>query len=263
VSSFRDAGLLLAKGVVPVAAIDEVGKFLNAASETSIAWASELLARRADEPLIEAIARKERSGTLGELPKEALDILAGQLSLKDRLSPVLLQIPKAASLQKLLREMLGSTELFMHMPPMARFVPPGHISAAVPPHQDIAYNKHMTDFITCWIPLTEIDDRCGGVGIFEGTNVPIELERGAGNDFWLGEVGMGGRIPQNISMEPGDALLFTKWTVHTSMPNLSNRTRFSIDLRFFGAHDQSSKHYLDLQRLIVVPPRAKDDRVSF
>jgi ectoine hydroxylase-related dioxygenase (phytanoyl-CoA dioxygenase family) len=55
-------------------------------------------------------------------------------------------------------------------------------------------------------------------------------------------------------MAPGDALIFNPYVVHGSMPNLSNRIRFSIDCRFFGGDARTSKHYLDMTTWSVVAP---------
>ena len=57
----------------------------------------------------------------------------------------------------------------MHMPPTARFILPGNSAAAVPPHQDVSYNHHLTDFITAWVPFHPIDEESGGVAVFSGS----------------------------------------------------------------------------------------------
>jgi ectoine hydroxylase-related dioxygenase (phytanoyl-CoA dioxygenase family) len=110
----------------------------------------------------------------------------------------------------------------------------------------------MTAFVTLWVPLVETDEECGGVGVYEGTG--RSPEHSVGQDrFWLQPVAAEGR-PVHHAMSRGDALLLNRWIVHQSMPNRSARTRLSIDFRFFGEHDSSTKHYLDLQRRVVVPP---------
>jgi ectoine hydroxylase-related dioxygenase (phytanoyl-CoA dioxygenase family) len=55
-------------------------------------------------------------------------------------------------------------------------------------------------------------------------------------------------------MRPGDVLALNPMVIHRSMPNRSERTRFSIDFRFFGDADTSAKHFLDLRTWQVVAP---------
>ena len=49
---------------------------------------------------------------------------------------------------------------YVHYPPMIRFKLADAPSSIVPVHQDIAYNRHLSDFITVWVPLVDIDDEC-------------------------------------------------------------------------------------------------------
>lgn len=55
-------------------------------------------------------------------------------------------------------------------------------------------------------------------------------------------------------MKAGGLLALNKWIVHASMANKSKRIRYSIDHRFFGSKDSSSKHYLDLQNGKLISP---------
>lgn len=258
VAGFAARGYSVERGVIPLNVIEDVLWFVRSHAERASTEVSALIGRRDGEPLIAAIRRAEAEGRIESLPKEVRDILSGHLPLSARLSQDLWKIPAAELLREVLRQAVGSEEIYMHMPPMARFVPPDHMSAAVPPHQDIAYNRHMTDFITCWIPLVEIDEACGGVGVYEGTNREVELAPGEGDVFWIGPVQVDEKNLKPLCMKPGDVLVFNKWLVHKSMPNRSERTRYSLDLRFFGRQSTSSKHYLDLQTWSVVAPAADE-----
>jgi hypothetical protein len=259
--TFIEAGYILARDVIPLPVVDETRQYLQEAAATSIALAKKLLGATEEEALNEAILRANDDGLLASLPKQTLDLLSGHLPTQTRLSERLWAIARAPRLRELLYAVLGTRELCMHMPPMARFVPPGHSTAAVPAHQDIAYNRHMSDFVTCWVPLVEIDDACGGVTIYEGSNEPVELKSHPGNIFWAGGLDVEKYDARNIYMKPGDVLVFNKWLVHCSMPNLSERIRYSMDLRFFGKQDHSSKHFLDMQRWIVIAPTDGDANV--
>ncbi len=189
-----------------------------------------------------------------KVPKEQRMVMSGHFPLETRLSRTLWQIPRLAAVRALLEQIFQHTELYMHMPPTARFVVPGNQHAAVPAHQDVSYNKHMSDFVTLWVPLTRIDDQCGGVAVFPGSGQPVERLENFDQKFWLRGVTTEGLPRVHCTMEVGDALLLNKWIVHESVANISSRIRYSIDHRFFSGRDLSSKHLLDMQQWRVIEP---------
>lgn len=143
----------------------------------------------------------------------------------------------------------------MHMPPTARFVLPGNTQAAVPPHQDISYNRHMSNFVTVWVPLIEITEKCGGVIVFPGNNVEEVSQTGnTGSSFWQDAVPTNEMESVHCLMKEGSILALNKYTIHKSATNLSHDIRISIDFRFFGKGDSSAKHFLDLKTLKVCGP---------
>lgn len=191
--------------------------------------------------------------TLDQVPADIRNTLFGHFPLQTRLSEKLWPVADAPALRDVLEFYFDSTQLRMHMPPAARYVPPDYPYAAVPAHQDAAYNRHMTDFLAVWVPLVAIDSDCGGVGIYEGTgNAPVLEPRPSPVPYWLGAVPTDGLTLLQHDMKPGDALIFNPFVIHASMPNRSARTRYSIDYRFFSG--PSTKHYLDLQTRAVIPP---------
>lgn len=175
----------------------------------------------------------------------------GQYPLETRLSERLWDIPLEPRLQAIVRDALGSADLYMHMPPMARRIDPGNSLAAVPAHQDIAYNKHLPPFVTVWVPLVEIDEACGGVSVFEGRRGAQSVARGPD---WLEALPTDGlTLHRSPPMQTGDVLIFDPLTVHQSEPNTSDHPRLSVDYRFF-AEPRSTKHFLDLQSWRLAPP---------
>src|SRR5690606_32029103 len=144
-------------------------------------------------------------------------------------------------------------EARLHLPPTARFILPQNVHAAVPPHQDISYNKHVEDFFVLWIPYCKIDDHCGGVIVHKGTGQLPEQLQNFDRKFWLQVVPDLGYEKIHCTMYVGDALLLNKWVVHESAGNTSDRIRYSSDFRFFCG--PSSKHYLDLKDWTVVAPK--------
>ena len=135
---------------------------------------------------------------------------------------------------------------------------PRNLKAAVPAHQDVTYNKHLGPFCVVWVPLVDIDEACGGMAVYPRTQGRGELFAGetvAPADGWIPGIDVA-RFERVVlqPLAPGDVVVMGNETVHESMPNKSDRTRLSIDFRFFGDNSHSSKHYLDLaQRRVIAP----------
>lgn len=177
----------------------------------------------------------------------------GHFSLETRLSETLHALPRDASLRAALESVFGMDALYMHMPPTARFVVPGNLDAAVPPHQDRPYNEHLPEFLTVWVPLVEIDEQCGGVAVYPGSQ-DAAVDTGERTNVWYDAVPTDGYTPVHCApMSPGDVLIMLPATIHKSMPNLSQTTRISVDMRFFGT-PVSGKHFLDMQSWKVREP---------
>lgn len=199
------------------------------------------------------LVRKINNGvSTGNLPSgnKKLDLmLSGHFPLDVRLSSVLWEIARCKSFTNLLNDIFPGESLRMHMPPAARFVLPGNSIAGVPTHQDLSYNKHMSDFVTIWVPFCEIDQNCGGVAVDKsGPKNELHAKQ---HGFWLEELRSNDGFEHCIVPLKG-ALILSPYLLHRSMPNISNRTRISIDYRFFGSSSKSAKHYLDLDKFEVL-----------
>lgn len=229
VGFYRENGYQVVRGLLDPAVVRDIGAFLRTEMKGA-----------------------ERSALD---PREASMLATGHFPLQTRLSPRLWEIPRQPSLQTMLRDVLDSDGLFMHMPPTARLIKPGNERAAVPAHQDVSYNRHMSDFVTVWVPCVDIDEAMGGVAVFEGSqNLPEQLDTLEGGD-WLKPVSSEGyRRVECRPMRVGDVLLLNRWIVHESIPNRSDSTRISIDMRFFGGNAISTKHHLDMRSWTVRAP---------
>ena len=255
---FRDEGVIVVKQALPAAVCRATRDYLAAALDE----AADVFARHGltvDAPDCgSAVARLLDDPAA--VPPEDRHVLLGHFPLPVRLNEALWQIPLALAEQPLLHALLGATKLFVHMPPTARFVLPGNLKAAVPPHQDVSYNKHLGPFCVVWVPLVEIDRACGGMAVYPRTQGRGELFAGdavAPADGWIPGVEVSGLHRVELyPLAPGDVVIMGNETVHESMPNLSPRTRLSVDFRFFGDNSRSSKHYLDLAERRVVAPAA-------
>ena len=257
-SQFHADGYQVFKNVIPQDVIISCRNFLSNKIVETLGPAKAEINCCSDNDLIEYIKRISDGNdelSLEQLSKATRDALTGHFSLDIRLSPILLDVAYSDGLLNILRNIFDSHNIYMHMPPTSRYVLPGNIYAGVPPHQDISYNKHLSDFVTIWVPFVDIDDECGGVTIFQGSGCAREfiVEQSA-TKFWLDGVPTDGFKAFKCNMKPGDILALNKFIIHGSSPNNSNRTRISTDFRFFGVGANSSKHYLDMVSKVLVEP---------
>jgi len=246
---FNQQGYQLFENILPLNIIEEIRNLLIKDAEVSLDFAKQEINCSDDRNLISYIEKiKQDSVGVSNLTKKTRDALSGHISLETRLNPILRKIPYYPIIQEILKSILKSDVLYMHMPPTARFILPRNIHAGVPPHQDVAYNKHMSDFITMWVPLVEINEECGGVIMYEGSGfiseraVPQKI-----NEFWHQGISTDGYKARHCIMNPGSVLILNQWIIHASKLNNSNHVRYSIDYRFFGETTKSQKHYLDMQ----------------
>jgi hypothetical protein len=256
---FREEGLVAILGALPDSVIRPVTEYLaKALDEISDLFAQYGIALRNQDAGTKVERLLDSDGT--SIPPEHRHILLGHFPLPVRLNEMLWKIPLHLADQPFLYEILSARKLCTHMPPTARFVLPENIKAAVPAHQDVSYNKHLGAFCVVWVPLVEIDSKCGGMALFPRTQDRGELFRGkpvAAADGWIPAVDTSDfeRIEMQ-PLSPGDIVVMGDKTVHESMPNRSDRLRLSIDYRFFAGDSGSTKHYLDLTQHRVVAPNS-------
>ncbi|AMV25614.1 1-deoxypentalenic acid 11-beta-hydroxylase [Gemmata sp. SH-PL17] len=254
-SCFREHGYQVFRGVFTPGEVAGVRAHLTGAMRVMLDELHRTFGT-ADEAGLCAAIDAATGARFEHLDQNLRNMMSGHFPLSARLDPEMWAVPRAAGLRRVLETVLGDERLFMHMPPTSRFVLAGNRHAGVPAHQDVSYNPHMTDFVTVWVPFTVIDERCGGVMVYEQTNRPLELLADKGRKFWFEGVDTGARPGVHCTMDPGDCLVLNRWVVHASVPNTSDRTRISTDFRFFPSREKSTKHYLDMQEWRVVNPSA-------
>jgi hypothetical protein len=253
---FWENGFQIIRSVIPREITGPIFKFLHNSVENSLDSINEELNEAGLNSLIDNL-QFFRKLNFDDFSPKCQHILSGHFPLDVRLSDKLIAIARCKSLQNILRKVLDSQELFLHMPPAARFILPNNTKAGVPVHQDASYNKHMSNFITCWTPLVETDEKCGGVEVFWGSGNlgEIEVEQ---TDFWLEGLPKDEYETYYENMKPGDILLLNPNVLHASRPNTSERIRISIDFRFFGKNGNSSKHHLNLNTNELLEPLSVD-----
>lgn len=118
----------------------------------------------------------------------------------------------------------------------------GRVKFGVTPwHQDMGVVTPDADdsfILTVWYPLMDANEENGCLQVIPGSHRDEELLLHCpGGKKVLGslhvpesEFEVGKAVP--VPLKKGDALFMTKYTIHSSLPNISDRVRFSMDLRY-------------------------------
>jgi hypothetical protein len=253
--TFEQQGFAKFFNMIPAAVIERLQKFITGYLATVESSVQDRCDFRFDD--IAQISEKFKS-ELASLDNDLMFLLSGQLPTEQRLKTEVTDIFSVGPLLTLMRQLIGNEDIFGHLPPMVRFVYPDHSNAGVPPHIDKAYNTHMSDFVTVWIPLVEIDKECGGVKFYSGDIGTRELLPGKDSkEYWHRGIDTSGLTQSHFDMKPGDILVFRPDVIHGSAPNISERIRYSLDLRIFSAAEVSTKHYMNLQDMRITAPGSK------
>ena len=108
-------------------------------------------------------------------------------------------------------------------------------------HQDGVFNFGI-NFITCWVPLMDIDAEVGGLAVVPGSHKRSYYDY-AENEIPNQALPIApGKIADNSWRRPdykaGDILMFHGMTAHAGLPNASDRFRLSIDVRYVAGSAQ-------------------------
>ncbi len=154
-----------------------------------------------------------------------------------------------------------------------RAVSPGK---GTPPHMDVVYMGRGTKrLFTAWTPIGDIPLEQGGLMVLEKSHLHDRLNKGYGSkdvdtfcenrrepDFKQmgggGNIQAGGVLSWNAmtlrdrlggrwltsDYRAGDLLVFSVFTVHTSLDNQSNRIRLSSDSRYQSAHEPADHRWM-------------------
>lgn len=108
--------------------------------------------------------------------------------------------------------------------------------AITPWHQDsgvINTEADNTNLLTVWFPLMDANVENGCLQVIPGSHkgdILTHCPQDSGTQIPEKLFNSNEAIP--VPIKKGDALLLTKKTVHSSLPNISNRIRWSFDLRY-------------------------------
>lgn len=251
------------RGVLDLDIVRNAQSFLRGQLTSALAAAGVLTGDLNDEQLGRA-ARDllVDSKILNKLDDNQVSVLRGQFPLQDRLSESLMSVAHNVITSGAFKDLVGTTHTArMHMPIMARFVLPGNSEAGVPAHFDKQYNSHMEHFVTVWAPLVPVDSKCGGVRIYDQTRnekmlISGNVDTSSGlSRSWHTPLDTEGLTALDcVPMSPGDLLYFGNEVFHESMPNISERTRLSLDMRFLLEGSISTKSIFDFHKGKTLDP---------
>ncbi len=123
------------------------------------------------------------------------------------------------------------------------------LSGSTPWHQDAAVipPEAGTELLTVWVPINDAPVESGCLQFLEGGHRGGLLKHGFGPVDGLELPADAVSEQAQVSVVParrGDVILIHRHCPHASLPNTSELLRFSLDLRFHPAHQNSGRDIL-------------------
>ena len=134
----------------------------------------------------------------------------------------------------------------------------------VPWHQDAGVmmeEAEETNIVTCWLPLVHVSREMGCLQVLPGVNRIgyVKHQAAGGTSVVPGQIPC--MEPVDLECRPGDVIFMHRFIPHRSMPNLSDRCRWSIDLRYqtSAQHTGRTGHPAFVVRSVSDPGRVERD----
>lgn len=183
-------------------------------------------------------------------------ILSGMFGLETRLNQSILKLITTKQFINKLNKIIKKKISKLHMPPMIRHSIPNNNFAQVPAHTDAIYNKHMKNFVTVWIPLVKIDQKCQGLRFYIKKKKKIfknKIKKTEKSHFWKKPISTDNYYSVDINkLNIGDVIVFNNKIIHESLKNKSSKIKFSIDARYIFEKAQTKKSYMDIKSKKIV-----------
>ncbi|MBC8242564.1 MAG: phytanoyl-CoA dioxygenase family protein, partial [Alphaproteobacteria bacterium] len=224
-------GYLFIRGLVPVAAVDNVARqFLEVAADGG--WLNP------EFPTSARIANPK--ATCADPEPAFLDVFRRFYRLEDTHA-----LKHHPAIIALFERMFGE-QVLVHPLLVARNIFPRRKALTTRPHQDYVHFQGTPATYTVWLPLQDCPLEMGGLSVAEGSH------RQGVHDFTVAS-GAGGLE----TMEPfadkwrggdfalGDALIFHSMLVHKGLDNRTDRLRHSLDSRYQRASEPISAVSMD------------------
>jgi ectoine hydroxylase-related dioxygenase (phytanoyl-CoA dioxygenase family) len=178
------------------------------------------------ENLIEEIKRAETIDGVSALNKGAMTFYSGVYAQSAALQKIISQ-PKVIDL---LKPIIG----FNFWVRWDQAVAKGAGAGTFPWHQDNSYNSLQNEHFQLWIALTKTTADNGGLWLVPKHQNQILPHKRVGNHMvFQGK-------PENpilIEAEPGDVILFSSLTLHSTTPNITQNTRWAYVIEYMSCQD--------------------------
>jgi hypothetical protein len=168
-----------------------------------------------------------------------------------------------SALVSVARLLVGEEEIIVHPRKVARFAHPEWAApgTATGAHQDHTYVQGGADGLTMWVPLTPAPRLRASLAVLVGSaREGLREACPSATPYRTGptrpRVTDVGRWA-SADFEPGDVLVMHGFTVHGSLPNLSDVTRLSLDFRYRGVSQPLSPNEMWPQHHPALGPWAE------
>ncbi len=176
--------------------------------------------------LIEAIEQAETIDGVSTLNQGAMTFYSGVYSKSEALQAVISQ----TKVINFLREIVGSNFWVRWDQAVAK----GPGSGTFPWHQDNAYNSLHDEHFQLWIALTKTTSHNGGLRLVPKRQPRCFPHKKVGNHMvFQGQP----ENPISIDAEPGDVVLFSSLTLHSTTPNVTENIRWAYVVEYMSLKD--------------------------
>ncbi|MEM8837594.1 MAG: phytanoyl-CoA dioxygenase family protein [Pseudomonadota bacterium] len=124
-------------------------------------------------------------------------------------------------------------------------------------HQDLTYwGLSHDDQVSAWLALSPANEESGCMRMLPGSHthgmVTHETTEDANNVLLQGQTvrGIDESCAKLCPLRPGEASFHHGWTLHASMPNVSQDRRIGLNIQYLAAHVRQTKHDLDTAMLV-------------
>lgn len=132
-----------------------------------------------------------------------------------------------------------------------------HTASHVSWHQDLTYwGLSHDDQVSMWLALSPATELSGCMrmvpGSHKGGRVDHETTQDDSNVLLQGQTVKGVREAEAVlcPLQPGEASFHHGWTLHASMPNVSDDRRIGLNIQYIAPHVRQTKHDLDTAMLV-------------
>lgn len=115
------------------------------------------------------------------------------------------------------------------------------INHTVPPHQDWSSMQGSINSIICWIPLINVNQNLGSIGLIPKTHT-LGLQSNKKQENFGLVSGTSDDDYSSFDMEQGDVIFFSSFLIHKSGNNITNNIRWSTHFRY---NDLNEKTFIE------------------